>query len=183
MKYFRFLTLIFVPLVALASDELPGDSIYQVGGSWQNQETEFIGLPDLMGKRQVVTMIYTHCGHVCPVIVSSMKSIENNLPEQKLEDTGFVLITFTPQTDTPEVMKAFANQHHLNLGRWTLLRGDPDQIRTVAMALGVKYEQLDNNELNHSNLISVLDRQGRLTYQGSGAPSDSNKILEHILAN
>ena len=183
MKLVRIAILLLFSQIGVADDSLPGNSIYQVDGEWQNQDKHYMELSNLIGKRQVVTMIYTHCEHVCPVIVSSMKSVESALPEQNLDETGFVLISFTPDSDTPEVMKAYAEKHNLDPNRWTLLRGNEEQVRTVAMTLGVKYELLPDNEVNHSNLITVLDSQGRMEFQGSGALSEAHNVTEHILNN
>jgi protein SCO1/2 len=183
MRVFGVFVLLFSISTSFAQDELPGDSIYQVGGEWQNQDARNVELNELVGKRQVFTMIYTHCEHVCPVIVASMKSIEQSLPANVLEETGFVLVTLTPDTDTPQVMKDFASKNNLDPDKWTLLRGSDDQVRQMAMVLGVKYQLLENNEVNHSNLISVLDNQGRLSYQGSGAMSNASLIAAQITGN
>lgn len=179
MKIFKIIFLIFFISNANAQDTLPGDSVYQVGGEWQNQEGEAFDLTDLIGKTQVLSMIYTNCEHVCPVIVSSMKTVQKAMPDA--DNVNYVLITFTPDVDTPEVMKAYSKQHDLSLDSWTLLRGDPGKIREMSMALGIRYEILANNEVNHSNLISVLDEQGRLDFQGSGAISQAGKVSDHIL--
>ena len=183
MRMFSVFVLLFSISTGFAQDELPGDSIYQVGGEWQNQDARLVGLNELVGKRQVITMIYTHCEHVCPVIVASMKLIEQSLPAPVLAETGFVLVTFTPETDTPEVMKDFAGKNNLDPDKWTLLRGTDDQVREMAMVLGVKYQVLEDNEVNHSNLITVLDSEGRLSYQGSGAMSNASLIAAQIKEN
>ncbi|MCY3769621.1 MAG: SCO family protein [Gammaproteobacteria bacterium] len=183
MKLFGLFGLIFLlpPMMALGQSDLPGDSVYQVGGHWQNQQAETVELAGLRGKKQVVSMIYTHCEHACPVIVSSMKSIAASLPEQMKHEVGFVLVTFTPSMDTPDVLAEFARRQNLGKDQWSLLRTDDDTIRDLSMVLGVKYERLDNNEVNHSNLVSVLDEQGRLVFQESGALGASRLIVERIV--
>ena len=185
MKFFWLLGLVFLlpSMTVLGQQELPGDSIYQVGGHWQNQQAEIVELGELRGRKQVVSMVYTHCEHVCPVVVSSMKTVAASLPEEMKNEVGFVLVTFTPSTDTPDVLAEYARQQNLAKDQWSLLRTDDDTIRDLAMVLGVKYEKLDNNEVNHSNLISVLDEQGRLVFQESGALSASGRIAEQIVKN
>ena len=183
MKFFRLygLILLFFPMMVPGQSELAGDSVYQVGGQWQTQQAESLELTELMGKQQVVSLIYTHCEHVCPVIVSSMKKIEALIPPPMRNEVGFVLITFTPETDTPDVLAKFAGKHDLSQDSWMLLRSDNDTIRNMAMVLGIKYQRLDNNEVNHSNLISVLDKQGRLAFQESGALRAAPMIAERLV--
>ena len=185
MKFFRLLGLVFlVPsMTVLGQQELAGDSVYQVGGHWQNQQAETVELGELRGRKQVVSMVYTHCEHVCPVVVSSMKTIAASLPEEMENEVGFVLVTFTPSTDTPEALAEYARRQNLEKDQWSLLRGDDDAIRDLSMVLGVKYERLDNNEVNHSNLISVLDEEGRLVFQESGALSATGWVVEHLVNN
>ena len=38
-----------------------------------NQNNEIVALNTQKGKRQIVAMIYTHCLHTCPIIVSSLQ--------------------------------------------------------------------------------------------------------------
>jgi protein SCO1/2 len=168
---------------ALAQENIPGDSVYQLGGTWQTQDEKTIELRNLAGKTQVVAMIYTNCQHVCPVIVSSMKSIQKSLPEDISRDTEFILVTFTPNMDTPRVMREYFEMHQLDPDNWTFLRGSPDQVRDLAMVLGIRYRILDNNEVNHANLISVLDDRGRLEFQGSGALSEAHAISSELINN
>ena len=183
MRLISALVLLVFSSTGIAQEELAGDSIYQIGGEWQTQDSRHIELRKLLGKKQVVAMAYTHCEHVCPVILASMKSVEKSLPDEMRNDIGFVLVTFTPDTDTPEVMKEYSRKNELESEAWTLLRGDKNQIRNLAMALGVKYQLLENNEVNHSNLISIVDETGKLTFQGSGSLSEAGKVTEQIINN
>lgn len=168
---------------AQAQENIPGDSVYQLDGTWQSQDEKIIELRDLAGKTRVAAMIYTNCQHVCPVIVSSMKSIQKSLPEDIYRNTEFILVTFTPDMDTPRVMREYFEKHQLDPDSWTFLRGSPDQVRDLAMVLGIRYQILDNNEVNHANLISVLDDRGRLQFQGSGALSEAHAISSELTSN
>ena len=162
--------------------ELAGESIYQVGGHWQDQDANDVALTELLGKTQVVSMIYTSCEHVCPMIVSAMKELETNLSESTAAEVEFLLVSFTPDTDTPQVMTEYAERHNLDQERWTLLRGDDGDVRNLAMTLGVRYEVVSDTEVNHSNLISVLDEQGRLIFQGAGSFEDARNLAGQINA-
>jgi len=162
------------------SRRLKGNSIYQLGGVWQNQNAESVEIADLVGKKQVMAMIYTSCQHVCPVIVSSMKCVEQKISKSKIDDVGFVLISFTPEVDTHEVLMGYSTKHKLNLDRWQLLRTDPGKVREIAMMLGIKYQLLENNEVNHSNIISVLGDSGELLFQESGNLSHAKIIAQKI---
>ena len=162
------IVLLFNNLLIVADDkvtEIPKDSIYLLSSQWQDQNADNHPLNYLSGKRQIVSMIYTNCLHTCPTIVSTMQAIESQLSSSELEKTGFVLFSLTPEQDTPEVLKDFAEKRELNLQRWTLLRSEPSNVRSLAMALNIKYKAVSKNEMAHSNLMTVLDDKGRILFQ------------------
>ena len=62
--------------------------------------------------------------------------------------------------DTPDRLAAFAKERKLDPSRWTLLNGDADAVRDLAVALDFKYQQVEK-DFAHSNLIAVLDQNGK----------------------
>ncbi|MBD3653076.1 SCO family protein [Kangiella sp.] len=156
---------------------LPEDSIYHLNSEWVTQDEQTINIQSLAGKRQMVSLIYTHCMHTCPTIVATMQNIEKKLPKDVLENTEFVLVSLTPGSDTPQVLKDFSEKRKLNPERWTLLTGDKQDVRSLAMALGVRYKKSEDNEVAHSNVFTLLDEQGRILFQEVG---DINKVDETV---
>jgi protein SCO1/2 len=63
---------------------------------------------------------------------------------------------------------------------WTLLHGDPAEVRQLAAVLGINYEKLDGEQLTHSNLVTILNRDGEIVYQQMGAGSDPRKLV-HVI--
>ncbi|HEY9031011.1 MAG TPA: SCO family protein [Kangiella sp.] len=156
---------------------LPDDSIYHLDSEWVTQDEQTINIQSLSGKQQMVSLIYTHCMHTCPTIVATMQNIEKKLPQDVLDNTEFVLVSLTPASDTAKVLKDFAEKRKLNQDRWTLLTGDPQDIRSLAMALNIRYKKSDDNEVAHSNVFTLLDEQGRIVFQEVG---DINKVDETV---
>ncbi|OYD25075.1 SCO family protein [Oceanimonas baumannii] len=176
MKIFGLLLMLF-SLNALAA--LPGDSLYQLKDEWQSHDEKTIKMHDLVGKKQIIAFIYTDCTTACPVIVSDLKRIQQAMTHEQQQQSGFVLVSLTPGTDTPKVMAHFAQQRQLDQ-HWTLLSGNDDQVRTLAMALNIRYMGLANGEIAHSNAITVLDEQGRLLFQQSGLPAGPEDVIEKM---
>ncbi|WP_018624226.1 SCO family protein [Kangiella aquimarina] len=165
---------------AKAGDEiqdLPDDSIYHLNSEWITQDDQTININSLAGKRQIISLIYTHCMHTCPTIVATMQNIEKQLPEEVLANTEFVLVSLTPNSDTPKVLKEFAEKRRLDPKRWTLLTGDKQDVRSLAMALNVRYKKSEDNEVAHSNVFTLLDEKGRIVFQEVG---DINKVDETV---
>lgn len=162
------------------SQNVPEDSIYQLTGTWLDQDGNKLTLSNFRGKKQMLSLIYTHCLHTCPTIVSTMQSIENKLSESEKQNVGLILVSLTPDSDTPEVMREFALSRQLNMHNWSLLTGSAEDVRSLAMVLDVKYQNVKDNEVNHSNLITGLDNEGRIKFQEIGVMSNAAIAVEKL---
>ncbi len=155
--------LIMLAPVAAAS-ELPNDSVYHVASDWRNQNGQRTNIADLRGKVQVVAFVYTYCEHSCPFIIANLKRIERELPAAQKADVQFALVSLSPARDRPEVLKRYMLEPDLDEGLWAMLNGDADDVLELSALLGVRYKPMDNEskDIAHSNMITVLDRQGRM---------------------
>ena len=84
------------------------------------------------------------------------------------EDTRFVLVSFDTVTDTPDRLRTYAASHAVDDARWYFLSGERAQVRALAMLLGVQFHDTGNGMFDHSNLITVLDRDGRIAHRVEG---------------
>lgn len=164
------------PAEALGQDY----SIYQVGGEWTDHNDNKLELETLKGKNQVVVMAYTSCQHTCPILVRGMKQIEKGLTDEARADTEFLLVTLDTERDTVPVMKNYAEHNDLG-NHWHLIRSTEANTRMLANTLNIKYQFTDNGDINHSNLLSILDKQGRLVAQEIGvADSGLNPLTNYL---
>lgn len=162
------------------SQTVAQDSVYQLNSTWLDQHGTERSLNSFSGKKQVISLIYTHCLHTCPTIVSTMQSIENKLSDEEKQQIGFILVSLTPDTDTPEILRDFAQKRKLNLKHWSLLTGSAEDVRSLAMVLDVKYQNVKDNEVNHSNLITGLDSHGRIKFQEIGVINNAEKAVKKL---
>ena len=183
-KFVNLLTLTVLVLSSpLYAQGVPQDSIYQLDNTWLDQDGNKRLLSSFSGKKQIISLIYTHRLHTCPTIVSTMQAIEHKLSEDEKQNVGFILVSLTPGTDTPTVMRDFAQQRQLNLNSWSLLTGTAEDVRSLAMVLDIKFQNMADNEVNHSNLITGLDNQGRIQFQELGIITNASKAVEKLSAN
>lgn len=160
-------------------ERLSEESVYQIEGVWRDQNGKEVALPALRGKKQVTAMIYANCLNTCPVIVQTMKDVERKLPDRLKPRVGFVLVSLTPDVDTPKALKDFAVRRGV-ADRWVLLTGDEGQTRALANALNIQYRRLKDGEVAHSNAITLLDEEGRIETQAAGLRSAMRKILNTL---
>lgn len=162
----------------------PSDlSLYNLEGSWTDQDGRARELSDLAGRVQVVAMVYTHCSYACPRIVAQMKRIEAEAAGWGLEErVGFVLVSIDPERDTPERLARFAESSRLDPGRWTLLNGSDDQVLELSVLLGVKYQATAEGEFAHSNVLTILDPAGVAAHRVEGLGAELDGGLETVRA-
>lgn len=161
---------------------IPDESIYNLTDTFVNQDNQAVQLKDFAGKPTVLCMIFTHCTYACPRLTADVKHIEEKLGN-KADDVHFVLVSFDVERDTPEQLKKFQQEMKLD-DRFTLLHGDEEAVRTLSVLMNVQYQKNSNGDFSHSNVISVLGRDGRLLTQKEGinAPQETTvKLLEDLL--
>lgn len=153
-------------------------SIFTIADTFQTQHNNNITLSSFAGKPIVVGMIFTNCGYACPRLTSDMKNIANKLKDNKRK-VNFVLISFDTERDTPAQLQKFAKQMELD-SNWILLHGSEQVVRTLSVLLNVQFEKDADGNFSHSNLISVLDKDGILSFQKEGLEADHTETVDKI---
>lgn len=155
-------------------------SIYQVNSNWKNQFGNGINIGDLKGKTQVFAMIFANCTYACPIIANDMRKIEQSLSKEELQNVQFTLVSIDPERDTPERLKKFASDQELNLGRWQLLTGERNDIDDLAALTGFRYKKENDGSFSHSNIITILNKDGEIIHQQVGLNQDITKTVKIV---
>jgi len=159
-----------------ASDE----SIFMVSDTFQTQNKKDLVLSSFAGKPTVVGMIFTNCSYACPKITAQMKNIDDQLKADG-KKANFVLVSFDTKRDNPGQLKMFADMMKLD-DSWILLRGSEQSVRTLSVLLNVQFEKDAEGNFSHSNIISVLDKNGVLAFQKEGLDADQKETVNKIEA-
>ena len=161
------------------------NSLYKFTGLFTETSGKEFKLVQLRGKPSVVVMAYTSCDYSCPIVVGRMKRIEAALPPDIQNRVQFVLISFDTERDTSEKLRNYLNKMHLDDRRWILLHGGKDEIMELAVLLGVKFKPDGKGGFSHSNLITVLDKEGEIVHRLIGLNTDISEtaaVLGNIAA-
>lgn len=160
--------------------ELPELSIYNLPAEWTNQNGEHIQLEDLRGDIVVAVMIYTSCQASCPRLVADVKRIHDQLDDKINRQIKYVFVSIDPEVDTPEKLKEFAKENKMDNDQWVFLRGTEDDTRTFSATLSVSYKKISPMDFAHSNIISVFDQEGVLTFQKEGLGVDPSEVIQAV---
>jgi protein SCO1/2 len=169
------------PEKLLSDNEISDTSIFNLTSLWQTEENKTIELKELKGKTLVMVMIYTSCKAACPRLVADMRNIEAQIPDEKIKDIQFVLISIDPLTDTPKRLKSFAIENVMDDEQWMFLQGTESGVREFANVLSMKYKEISPIDFSHSNIISVFNPAGELIHQQEGLGVDNKETIETIL--
>ena len=164
-----------VPTTAPLTDA----SVYQLESEWTSDKGEIVRLNQLRGKVQVVTMFFASCAYVCPVLVNNAQEIEAKLRAAGVEEVEFVLVTFDTENDTVEKLHSYRQQRHLG-SNWRVLRGVSEDVAELAALLGVKFKKEPSGQYAHSNVITILDKEGEIVHQQIGLNVDPAGSLAAI---
>jgi protein SCO1/2 len=162
----------------LAEGDVPDESIFNLTSIWTTQNDNPIHLADLKGDVLVVVMLYTSCEAACPRLVADMKNIKTNVNDS---DVKYVLVSIDPLKDTPERFREYAKEQQLSGDQWVMLQGTVDDVREFSNVLSMKYKKISPIDFSHTNIISVFDKNGVLTYQQEGLGVSYDKITEEVI--
>lgn len=155
-------------------------SIYNLPEKWTNQDGKDIELKDLRGKVLVMVMIYTSCKAACPRLVADMRNIEERIPKEMKDKVTFVLVSIDPEVDTPARLKEFSIENKMEGKQWVFLRSDEERTREFSAVLAVNYKKISPIDFSHSNIISVFNAEGEMTFQQEGLGVSYDKTISKI---
>jgi len=133
-------------------------------------------------KIYIADFFFTTCQTICPIMTDNMYEIQKNI----MTDNEVMLLshTVTPEIDTVEQLKRYADEKGVNASKWNLVTGDKKQIYELARKsyLAVK----DNGDggpfdMIHTENFMLIDkeRQIRGFYDGTD-PQEIERLLDDI---
>lgn len=129
--------------------------------SFTDQHGNTITNDDYLGKVYVVEFFFTTCPTICPIMNRNLVEVQSQF--QDFEDFGIASISIAPETDTPEVLKAYAEKYGVTNPNWHFLTGDETEIYTLANEGFNLYTAKDENVeggFEHSGNFALIDKEG-----------------------
>jgi protein SCO1/2 len=128
--------------------------------SLTDQESRTVSDQNLRGKVWIADFIFTQCAGTCPMMTSKMADLQARLKGASVE-----LISFSvdPVTDTPAVLKQYANRFKADSARWKFLTGGTQQVNDVELGMKIAVEPPKGNDpLLHSTHFLLVDGKGQV---------------------
>jgi protein SCO1/2 len=144
---------------------LPDDSVYHLDMPLVDHEGRSFHLADRRGRPQLVSMFYSSCPYVCPLIIDTLRMTQRALPANDSKKLDILMVSLDPERDTPTRLKQVFGERKLDAASWTLARTDAANVRKLAAILGIQYRVLKDGGINHSTSLLLLDANGRIVAQ------------------
>jgi protein SCO1/2 len=125
-------------------------------------------LSDWRGEVVAVTFIYTRCPvpDFCPRMDRNFAAAQKLLAaDGQLADRVHLLsVSFDPEYDTPEILRAHASRIGADPARWSFVTGPKEALDPFAAAFGVAVMRDDKpmQEILHNLRTAVIGKDGRL---------------------
>ncbi|MDH3719069.1 MAG: SCO family protein [Planctomycetota bacterium] len=140
-----------------------------------------LALDDFRGKPLVVSLIYTSCGTVCPIVTNHLR---DSVAETRrvLGPGRFNVLTFgfDASGDRPGQLSGFAGTHRLlGIDDWLVASADEGTTETMLAELGFAYREAAGG-IAHVTQTSILDAEGRVYRQLYGEQFPLPMLLEPL---
>ena len=145
-------------------------------------------LSEWRGRVVAVTFVYTRCPlpDFCPLMDRNFASVQRALAEDRAlaGRVHLLSVSFDPDRDTPDVLKAHARKAGADPGTWTWVTGARAAIEPFASAFGVSIMREDSTsqEIVHNLRTIVLDREGRVAKILNGNEWKPEELLAAVRA-
>ena len=139
-----------------------------------------VSLADLKGKPLVVSLIYTGCSDICPMVTQRLRDAVEEA-QRVIGSDRFAVISvgFDTAHDTPMRMAAFARAQGVNRPNWRFLSGSEAEVAGLARDIGFSYAGSAGGFL-HTAQTTIVDRDGRVYRQVYGDDFPIQMFMEPL---
>jgi cytochrome oxidase Cu insertion factor (SCO1/SenC/PrrC family) len=148
-----------------------------------DQSGRLVMKKDFLGHPLALNFIFTSCrvARMCPASSACMKQLGDALAKMPgASEVRLLTITFDPETDTPGVLRAYADGYGIDHARHRFLTGDAGQIKDLMRHYGIQTLR-DDGTIVHNAALIVISPEGRITYRSEGPSFDADDIAARLL--
>ena len=183
------ISLAIAPALAAADDyqretalKASQDAIGEAIGDYTFRDTrgQSFRLQQLAGKPLVISLIYTSCYHVCPLLTRNLEN-KVDIAREAFGDDAFAVVTigFDWRVDTAEQMRIYASSRGIDDPNWYFLSGDEHTIAALAADVGFQFAASAKG-FDHLSQTTLVDGRGRVYRQIYGADFAAPAFVEPL---
>ena len=151
-----------------------------------NQNGELISQEFYQNKIYIADFFFTTCPDICPIMTENMGYLQNELKDQV--DVMLVSFSVTPQVDTVDVLRAYADSRGVDDSKWNLFTGNKKDIYELARKSflvakndgdGGRYDMI------HTENFVLIDKESRIRgfYDGTNKEEIKKLLIDIKILN
>lgn len=151
--------------------------------SFTNQDGKKVSKQDYDGKIYVSHFFFTSCTSICKVLINNMSLLQENFEGD--ENVKFISHSVTPEIDSVQKLKEYADYHQINSKQWSLVTGNKDEIYKIARESYFSDDDFKESKkastFIHSENFLLVDPTGHIRGVYNGTLNiEIDRITNHI---
>lgn len=151
--------------------------------SFQNQNNKTITQKDYENVIYVADFFFTTCPTICPIMTDNMVWLQDKIKD--MPNVKLLSFSVTPDIDTPEVLRKYADKKGVIDAKWNMVTGDKKAIYYLARQsfLAVKTETTGElYDMVHTENFILVDKNGRIRgfYDGTNLDQDKKDDTKNV---
>lgn len=144
--------------------------------SFENQNKKIITQNDYEDVIYVADFFFTTCPTICPIMTDNMVWLQDKIKD--MPNVKLLSFSVTPDIDTPDVLRKYADEKGVMDSKWNLVTGDKKAIYYLARQsfLAVKTSTVGElYDMVHTENFILVDKKGRIRGFYDGTNLNENK--------
>jgi protein SCO1/2 len=150
-----------------------------------NQLGQAITTTLFKGRALAITFLFTRCPFptFCPRLANDFEETQQKLLTLQAGPTNWHLLTvsFDPDFDKPEVLKAYAEAHNYDPAHWTFATSDLADVSALGDLFGLAFWHDSTGSITHNMRTAVIDAKGRLQRVFEGKDWTSAELVAEMV--
>ena len=145
-----------------------------------DRQNQAVSLEDFRGKPLIISMVYTSCYHTCPMITQALERSVISAQDTFGSDGFSVLsIGFDTTEDTPDRMRAYANERGIDFENWRFVSSTSDVVEKLSETLGFIFFPSPKG-FDHLAQTTIVDGKGKVYAHIYGAEFSPPALVEPL---
>jgi protein SCO1/2 len=140
-----------------------------------DQDGQVVTPAMLKGKVVLLTAVYSTCTSTCPMILTRIRAVLDELSGQEQAQLVVLAFSLNPEQDTRELRTLTAQMYGMQAPQFHFVSGVPAEMEKLFDRLSVSRSRDEKTgAILHSNLFFLLDRAGWIAYRLSLSEHESS---------
>jgi protein SCO1/2 len=145
-----------------------------------NQDGREVSASDFKGRVVLVTAVYSTCTSTCPMMLTKVRTVLDELTPEERRDLAVVAFSLNPENDTRELRAMTVKMYGIK-SEFHFVNGVPSEINGLLDKLNIaRTRDEESGQIMHSNLFFLLDRTGVIAYRLSLSHTESSWLIKAL---